>query len=318
MKHTIFTAIASLALAAPAAAQAVAGQRVAGQPVQVHAALEKQVVELARMGVEARITTGAPYSADSITESVQVLSDGNRIARRTVTRIYRDSEGRTRREQLTAAGEVQSVNLSDPVAGSTYVLNPADRTAHRAHEFLALSTASGATVAVRGHGSVTAAKTVDTAAGGVATATAGGGGRGGVGVGVAHAGAMVYPADAGVSLPRMVSPSGFSGGPAVVNTEELGNQVVEGVLATGKRTTSTIAAGTIGNEQPIVIVSEQWFSPDLKVLVMTKHSDPRSGETTYRLTNIAQAEPARSLFEVPADYTLKDSVIRRQSPGQPQ
>ena len=86
------------------------------------------------------------------------------------------------------------------------------------------------------------------------------------------------------------------------------------MIATGTRTTTTIAAGTIGNEQPILVVSEQWFSPDLKVLVMTKHSDPRNGETTYRVMNVVQAEPARSLFEVPADYTLKDSVIRRQSP----
>jgi hypothetical protein len=96
--------------------------------------------------------------------------------------------------------------------------------------------------------------------------------------------------------------------------EDLGQQVIEGVLATGTRSTTVIEAGTIGNERPIRIVSEQWFSPDLKVLVLTKHSDPRSGETTYRLANVVLAEPARSLFEVPADYTLKDSVFRRQSP----
>jgi hypothetical protein len=66
-----------------------------------------------------------------------------------------------------------------------------------------------------------------------------------------------------------------------------------------------------------VIVAEQWFAPDLKVLVMTRHHDPRTGETTYRLTNISQAEPARSLFEVPGDYTLRESMIRRQSPMQP-
>ena len=116
-------------------------------------------------------------------------------------------------------------------------------------------------------------------------------------------------------MPRMVAP-GYAGGP--VNKEDLGQQVIEGVLATGTRMTTTIPAGSIGNEQPILVVSEQWFSPDLKVLVMTKHSDPRSGENTYRLTNITQTEPARSLFEVPADYTLKDSVIRRQSPMLPQ
>jgi hypothetical protein len=128
--------------------------------------------------------------------------------------------------------------------------------------------------------------------------------------GEAHAGTVVYPAE-GVAFARTAAPNG-----ANVVREDLGSQVVEGVAATGTRTTTTIPAGSIGNEQPIVIVSEQWFSPELKVLVMTKHSDPRTGETTYRLTNIAQSEPARSLFEVPPDYTLRDSTIRRQSPMQ--
>jgi hypothetical protein len=159
---------------------------------------------------------------------------------------------------------------------------------------------------------------VETAA---VAAAGGGGGRGGgsgsgTGSGGAYAGTLVYPAEA-VSLPRTVAPGGFAGG-GNVNKEDLGTQVVEGVAATGTRMTTTIAAGAIGNEQPILIVSEQWFSPELKVLVMTKHNDPRTGETTYRLTNIVQTEPARSLFEVPADYTLKESVIRHQSPMQPQ
>ena len=84
--------------------------------------------------------------------------------------------------------------------------------------------------------------------------------------------------------------------------------------ANGTRSTTVIPAGAVGNEQPITILSEQWFSPDLEMLVLTKHSDPRVGETTYRLTNIARAEPDRSLFQVPADYTLKDRqpLLRRQ------
>ena len=93
--------------------------------------------------------------------------------------------------------------------------------------------------------------------------------------------------------------------------EELGTQTVEGVAATGTRTTTTIAAGAIGNLQPIKVVSEQWFSTDLQVLVLTKHSDPRSGDTTYRLVNIVRAEPDRSLFTVPPDYTIKGSGIRQ-------
>ena len=86
---------------------------------------------------------------------------------------------------------------------------------------------------------------------------------------------------------------------------------------TGTRTTTTIAAGSIGNEQPIQIVSEQWFSPDLKVLVMTKHSDPRSGETTYRLTNIvagrAGAVALRSAGRLHARRTRSSGVSLRCS-----
>jgi len=87
--------------------------------------------------------------------------------------------------------------------------------------------------------------------------------------------------------------------------EDLGEQTIEGVLAKGTRTTSTIPAGTLDNEQPIRIVSEEWFSQELQVLVMTKHSDPRVGETTYRLVNVSRTEPAKSLFELPAGYTIK-------------
>jgi hypothetical protein len=82
---------------------------------------------------------------------------------------------------------------------------------------------------------------------------------------------------------------------------------MEGVLVEGTRTTTVIPAGAIGNELPITIVVERWYSPELKVAVFSKKSDPRFGETTYRLTNIVRADPAASLFEVPADYTIKDA-----------
>jgi hypothetical protein len=88
--------------------------------------------------------------------------------------------------------------------------------------------------------------------------------------------------------------------------EPLGKKMVEGVEAEGRRSTVTIPSGEIGNTLPIEIVDENWYSPDLQILVMTRHSDPRSGETTYRLTNIKRNEPDRSLFGVPADYTIVD------------
>jgi hypothetical protein len=88
--------------------------------------------------------------------------------------------------------------------------------------------------------------------------------------------------------------------------EDLGKQTIEGVEAQGTRVTITIPAGEIGNERAIEIVNERWYSPELQVDVMTRHNDPRTGETTYRLTNINRTEPAKSLFEVPADYTVSE------------
>jgi len=89
--------------------------------------------------------------------------------------------------------------------------------------------------------------------------------------------------------------------------ESLGKQTIEGIEAEGVRTTMTIPAGEIGNERPIEIISERWYSPELQTLVMTKHSDPRFGETVYHLTNISRSEPDASLFQVPADYKIKDA-----------
>jgi hypothetical protein len=99
-----------------------------------------------------------------------------------------------------------------------------------------------------------------------------------------------------------------------VKTESLGTQTIEGVQAEGTRRTFTIPAGKFGNDQPIQIVSESWYSPDLQTVVMSKHSDPRMGEHLYKLTSINRSEPAKSLFEVPADYTFTERSFGR-GPG---
>ncbi|HEV7676750.1 MAG TPA: hypothetical protein VGQ12_19635, partial [Candidatus Angelobacter sp.] len=85
-----------------------------------------------------------------------------------------------------------------------------------------------------------------------------------------------------------------------IKHEELGTQTIEGLAAQGKRETVTIPAGQIGNERPIEIVTETWFSPELHTMVLRKHSDPRQGESTYRLTDIKRNEPDASLFQPPA------------------
>ena len=87
---------------------------------------------------------------------------------------------------------------------------------------------------------------------------------------------------------------------------------IEGVRAEGVRRTTTIAAGAIGNELPIQVVSEEWRSPELQVLVMTERSDPRVGTSTYRLLNITRTEPPAYLFEVPAEYTVRQPEMMRK------
>ncbi len=89
-------------------------------------------------------------------------------------------------------------------------------------------------------------------------------------------------------------------------TESLGSQVMAGVNAEGARTTETIPAGAMGNKDAIVTVSERWYSPDLQETIYSKRSDPRFGTTIYQLTNISRQEPNAALFQVPADYTVKD------------
>ena len=90
----------------------------------------------------------------------------------------------------------------------------------------------------------------------------------------------------------------------------LGKRSVEGVEAEGTRTTSVIPTGAIGNDRPIEIVSERWYSPELQITVMTRHFDPRLGESTFRLVDIRRGEPGQNLFEVPAGYQVRDKSTR--------
>jgi TonB family protein len=95
------------------------------------------------------------------------------------------------------------------------------------------------------------------------------------------------------------------------NTEQLGKQMVEGVECEGTRAVTTIPAGAIGNERPIETVNETWYSPELKMMILSKRSDPRFGESTYRVTNISRAEPDAAIFQVPPEYTIIDSGSKK-------
>jgi hypothetical protein len=212
-----------------------------------------------------KVVKGAPFSAVATSETTQTLADGNHIDRKTQTNLYRDSLGRFRKEvtlqaigPLAASGQPHSfIEISDPVAGTNYVLEPEQRIARQMPGPI-----------------------------GMQIRTKGGPGGGNV-------------------FYRDFKESKKESKEAEAKTESLGIETVGGVNAEGTRTTRTIAAGEIGNEKPITIISERWYSPDMQMEVKSMHSDPRFGNTTYTLTNIQRTEPAATLFAVPAGYTIE-------------
>jgi hypothetical protein len=230
---------------------------------------------------------GQPYSADAVTETTQTLADGNRIVNRSSSTIYRDKEGRERREESigklgawNAQGEpAKVIFISDPVAKVSYTLHPNDHTAERRPGEAAKLNFS--TVIGNSGGRSGTAQTATIVANG-------------------------DPASVSVGFARR----GIAASASSTKTEQLAPQVIEGVMAQGTRATAVIPAGEIGNERDVTIVSERWFSTELGVVVMSKQSDPRMGETVYRLTNINRNEPAHSMFEVPADYAISDSAMK--------
>jgi hypothetical protein len=265
----------------------------------------KQAVEVAARVPFEKATKGAPYSAETLVESSQTLADGNRINTKTTGRVYRDSEGRTRRETDRPNG-ADVISIVDPVAGVSYSLDPVNKIAWKT-----VMNTSGSVMfkidqlklemqKAEEERKVEERRKIEAEgpAGGGAPAGAGGRGRGS-----AVAPARVEPGGAVIMR---------NTGEAFKMTEgPLEHKTIEGLAVEGHRSATVIPAGQIGNEQPIKITSEEWISTDLKVLVLTHHSDPRMGDSSYRLINVIRAEPDRSLFIVPADYTVQDSGIRR-------
>jgi hypothetical protein len=257
---------------------------------------DANVVFFATESFGGKVIKGAPYSAEAVTETIQTLADGNRIVNRITSMLYRDSEGRTRREQslkglgMFGAGEepFQTIFINDPVAGVTFSLDSRSHTAHKSVPFtFEFSGKKGEQFEFK-----------------VAQGTAGASGN------------LVMTSQHPPEDQSKLQTEAAVGDTFFFRTksnkanevkENLGKQNIEGVEAEGTRTTVTIPAGEIGNDRPIQIVSERWYSPELQLVVMTRHSDPRTGEATYKLTNINRAEPVKSLFEVPSDYTIKDS-----------
>jgi hypothetical protein len=217
----------------------------------------------------AKVVKGAPFTAAAIGETRQTLADGTTISHKFESNLFRDAEGRFRKEAtlpaigpLAATGKPHSfIFVMDPVAGTTYELDPERKIAHK------LSPHKG--------------------------------------------GPGKFPPGADVRFEA--GPGGFvkfekadPDSDANLKKESLGTQIINGLNAEGTRYTRTIPVGQIGNDRALTIVKEEWYSPDLQMVVQSKHTDPMFGQTVYSLTNIQRTAPDASLFVIPADYTVKE------------
>jgi hypothetical protein len=312
-----------------------------------------------------KIVKSAPFSAEAVTESVQVLADGNRIIRRSTSRLFRDSDGRFRREdmpkQLGLPGAVidmpESIMILDPVAGYKYQLAPKSNVAHQStfRPLYDFGRSKELQVPAKPEFKTSAASVKD--------------------VTTLPKVAMPSPKPDGWAIPKnlhlmrdgkplsdeeaqveverirkeraaqiaerekmreqaaaarraeqekrfqeqreresMPRPS-LSGGTS--KTESLGTKNIEGIDVEGSRTTTTIPAGTIGNERAIEIVYEKWYSKDLQLIIFSRHNDPGFGEQTYRLTNINRTDPATTLFSPPPDFKVINDENKDAKPPAP-
>ncbi len=254
-----------------------AAQDAALQDLQKKVKAELQTLKLTTVGMGGGVMSNvknAPYRADQITEFTQTLGDGTRIHNEDRVTIYRDTQGRVRRETP------EEISIWDPNAGLRYVLDPQKLTARTMQVSVSMKPGSSGGLY---YFQQTGQAPMPPAGSGL--------------------GDKIRVASQTTTEDITITLTGKTETMAS-NKESLGTQVMEGVSAQGERQTRTIETGDIGNDRPIQIINERWYSPDLQVDVMTRRSDPRSGEEIMRLTNINRAEPDASLFQVPAGYQI--------------
>jgi hypothetical protein len=99
----------------------------------------------------------------------------------------------------------------------------------------------------------------------------------------------------------------FDNGKRSLTRESIGNDTIDGIDLVGTRETLTIAAGVLGNSQPLVVTREFWYSPDLQVNLAITRKDPRDGQQVIRVSNVSRAEPDPALFKVPAGFTVQNT-----------
>ncbi len=227
---------------------------------------------------------GAPFSADTITEISRHLQNSQPTHTILSGKLYRDSEGRTRRETQSQDGG-RTIVITDPVRRVMILFNASQKTARIYHwqspktggQAQAGATAASANLPAQPWSAPTQSPP----------------------------GATLALRGGGPLTPVPASPSIM---PVKTHVEKLEDRELDGVMVTGTRITRTTEAGAPGTAMPMVSTTETWFSPELKLTILSETNNPQSGQTVTKLVSLQRSEPDASLFEAPPDYTVQDGA----------
>lgn len=203
-----------------------------------------------------KLIAGQPFSADVVIEDTRRLFDGSTVTKQRRGAIYRDGQGRTRREQpLETVGGFNIVGSDNKPLSLVFINDFAAKT----QTFLDLNNKVART---------------------------------------SRLGPQAKPFE--------------NDQPEDAKTESLGTRTIEGVRVEGSKTTFEIPVGRLGNDKPIAVITESWFSPELGVIVMSRHVDPLAGEHVFKLVNLRRGEPSAELFNIPAGFRVENGEPRKE------
>ncbi len=227
------------------------------------------------------LVKGLPVSA----AVEQVITSGDGASQTTFAKLYRDSEGRTRHDELVANGsdvplaeDPLKITINDPAAGVSFIIDPKANSARR-KPFVAQPESGADEVRNLPLGAAPAKRR--------------------------SANSQVLPVPGTMDMGQGLKNSGSTSSPET-KRESLGRRQIEGMTADGTRTIMTVPAGRMNNEKAIEIGCDRWYSSSLKTWILIECSDSRYGKSSYRMTQIKTEEPAASLFTVPRDYKIHE------------
>ena len=243
-----------------------------------------------------------------ITEYDRTLDNGGHIHRESRGAIFRDSQGRMRTESQPSALQPGSekadrITINDPIQQVIIYLNPKTKTA----TVVRFSDIEPNPPVVAAKHAKTKEKSKIRLAGQPATGNGPSDTLVGNQPGRRTRKSAVGPGEPTAAATSRMDATIFTNSPATI--VPLGTRNIEGVSATGTRTTRTINPGTMGNDKPIVSISDTWVSTDLKVTVLSETDDGQEGHSTMKLVNIVRSEPSAALFLIPADYKVRENAM---------